>query len=113
VDEIRKLLGDIKYRDHAAGRMLLRGFTVDDVREALESQRAEIIESDQGRYGRSDLVASWLADGRPIHVLVGVAAILWVITVYDPSVDPKRTFLPPDYRTRRRPTEPQEADGHG
>lgn len=101
MDDIRRRFDHVRYRQHAIGRLRERGITVAEVRNAVAAESAEIIDAGLTRYGPVSLVLGWRADGRPLHILFGTGDILWVITAYDPSADPKRSFEPPDYRVRR------------
>jgi len=102
LDEIRRRFDVVQYQVHAVGAMQERGFTVRDVQEAVLGPNAEVVEESTVGYGPTSLVLGWCHEGRvPLHVLFGAGATLWIITVYDPSTDPKQRFEAPDFRKRR------------
>ena len=93
------------YREHAQDHIAERGIHPAIIREAVCSPHAEVIELtlDDPR-GPSCLVLGWWGDKRPLHVLFGLGFPLWIITAWDPSVDPKNRWEP-DFKTRRRAKE--------
>ena len=112
MDEIRGRFSDVRYREHAVIRLHEHRITIQEVREAVESESAELIESGLSRYGAVCLALGWLADGRPLHILFGTGDILWVLTAYDPSADPEQRFERPEYRLRRR-SDSERGGSHG
>lgn len=104
MDDIRRRFEGVRFRDHYFDTFARRLITPAQVREAIFSDSAEIIENypDDPR-GHSCLVLGWLADGRPVHVVLGLSEPLCIITVYDPSQDTRGRWEP-DFR-RRRATE--------
>jgi hypothetical protein len=103
VEEIRERWPTVAFRDYALRRLLQRKIAIDEVRQAVFSLRASVLEREPNFYGPTCLVAGWTERDRPLHILFGVGDdILWIMTVYDPSVDAKETFVPPDYTQRRR-----------
>lgn len=101
MEEIRTRLDSLEYREHALRQMSERGIHPDQVREALLSEGAEIIEDYPGHfYGRCCLVLGWRETGRPLHVVLAISHPLKVISVWDPSVDPRNRWEP-DFKTRR------------
>ena len=115
MDDIRGRWPRAQYRDYAVQRLILRGINADEVTQAVFSDRALVIERDEeGFYGPTCLVAGWTDADRPIHLVVGTAGeTLWVVTVYDPSVDHRERFTPPDYINRRGAVaELEESDGN-
>jgi hypothetical protein len=103
MEDIRSRLDGIEYREHALRQMTERGIHPRHVQEALLSHEAEIIEDYPSRfYGRCCLILGWWGERRPLHVVVGTSHALWVISVWDPSVDPKNRWEA-DFKTRRPP----------
>lgn len=89
--------GTYRFTLHAGERMIERHIAVGEVREALLSEGAEIIENypDDPR-GSSCLVLSMTANGRPLHVQCSYPPNVAVITAYEP--EPSEWL---DGRTRR------------
>ena len=101
MDEIRSRWATVQYRDYALARTIRRNISSAEVREVVFAEAASIIERYVGFYGPSVLVGGQTLAGRPLHVVIGIGEeTLWVITTYDPSVDTRQRFAPPDYRIR-------------
>jgi hypothetical protein len=101
VEEIRRRLTDLEYREHALRQMTERGIHPDWVGEALLSEDAEIIEGDSGHfYGPCCLILGWRDPERPLHVVLATSQPLKVISVWNPSAD-SRNRWEPDFKTRR------------
>ena len=91
----------ILYERHVLRRMQQHGITPTMVREALTDDAPEVIERyDEDLRGRSCLVLGSTHSGKPLHLCLGFESVLFLITVYDPSEDPKVRFTPPDWRYR-------------
>ena len=89
--------GLFEFTQHATDQSLVRGITVQEVREAIAS--AEVIEYyPNDKYGPSCLIFGITANGRPIHVQCSYPSrpLIAIITIYEP--DPLRWI---DFRTRR------------
>jgi hypothetical protein len=73
-----------------------------DEAEAAVAKDGEVIEDYPGDVrGASCLVLAHLADGRPLHMVIGYAREPFrIITVYRPDLRPE--LWSPDFRTRRR-----------
>jgi hypothetical protein len=101
VDAIRSNFAGARYRNHAFDMILERGIHPVIIREAIHSPDAEIIRMNPGdARGPSCLILGWWDDRRPLHILLGIGYPLWVITVWDPSVDPKNRWES-DFKTYR------------
>jgi hypothetical protein len=73
------------------------------IREALFSPDAEVIEDYPNHPGGSAcLILGWWGNRCPLHVVFGVGSRLYIVTVYDPSVNSRHRWESPDFRTRRR-----------
>ena len=108
--EIQSRFDELRYRQHALDTLLQKGIDPAIIRQTILQDDPEVIESYPDHWiGPAYLVLGWWGERRPLHTLFGIGAILWLITGYDPSVDPMRRFLPPDYRDRR----PREEEEHG
>lgn len=93
--------GEVQIGAHTQDEMRQEGIVAADVVAALTSPSAEIIEDypDDPR-GASCLLFSY-ARGRPLHLVVtSPPRPLFVITVYDPALQPQRWSQ--DFRRRRR-----------
>jgi hypothetical protein len=83
--------------EHAARQAEKRHIAVHELKEALLSDEAEVIEDYlEDRRGSSCLVLGVTEGGRILHVQVSYPTRVWIITVYEPGED-KRL----DPRTRR------------
>ena len=103
LEEIWTRLNELEYREHALLRMGERGIHPRHVREAILSEEAEIIESYPDHpYGPCCLVLGWWGNRRPLHVLIATGYPLRMISVWDPSADPKQRWEA-DFKTRRPP----------
>ena len=94
--------GDVAYSLHAIEEMGEEGITFVEIHAAALASDAEIIESrtDDPR-GESHLLFGHTHEGRPLHVVFGVARRpVKVVTVYRPDLHSERWEA--DFRTRRR-----------
>ncbi len=94
--------GEIAYSLHAIEEMGEEGITFEEIHAAVLAPNAEIIESrtDDPR-GESHLVLGHTREGRPLHMVFGVARRpMKVVTVYRPDLHSERWEA--DFRTRRR-----------
>jgi hypothetical protein len=103
IDDIRTKFarGQVEFSRHATDQSILRHIRVGDIRDAMTSPTAEIIEDyPDDKYGPSCLVLGFTPDRRPIHVQCSYPwrQVLKVITVYEPS---SGDWL--DFRVRRKP----------
>ena len=88
---------DFEFSKHAVDQSLLRGITVQEIREATNS--AEIIEDyPDDKYGPSCLLFGSTIENRPLHVHCSYPdrPVLKVITIYEPA---ESQWI--DFRTRR------------
>ncbi len=100
LQDIRDRFDQVQYRDHALHSVIERAIDPAHIREAVFSQDAEVIaEYPDHPYGACSLVLGWWDDRRPLHVLFALAGPLWIISVWDPSVDPKNRWEA-DFKTR-------------
>lgn len=100
IQEIRAKFagGQFEFSKHAVDQTILRGISVREVREAIET--GEIIEDcPDDKYGPSCLIYGITRRKRPLHIHCSYPSrpIIKVVTVYEP--DPKRWT---GYRTRRK-----------
>ena len=87
-----------EFTRHALDQSILRGITVQELREAMES--GEVIEDyPQDKYGPSCLVFGMTNSERPIHIQCSYPSreIVKIITLYQP--DPEQWM---DYKERRK-----------
>jgi hypothetical protein len=106
LDEIRQRLPGIVWTRHALARSALRELIQIDVLSAIRSPTARIIEEYPTHHaGPACLLRGFYGDGEPLHIVLGTGSVLTIITVYDPRVDPKKRWSPPDDATRGEPTE--------
>jgi len=105
LEDLRARIHGALYREHVVERMARRGILPSQVLEALLSPEAEIIEDYPGhRHGPCSLVLGWWDNHRPLHVVLGGQDPIWIISVWDPSIDPQDRWEP-NFRRRRRSTE--------
>ena len=100
INELRSkiAINQFEFTRHALDQSILRGITVQELREAMES--GEVIEDyPQDKYGPSCLVFGMTKSDRPIHVQCSYPAreIVKIITLYQP--DPEQWI---DYKKRRK-----------
>ena len=89
----------LRWRQHALYRMMQRGITRGQVRQAILSGEAIEDYPHDRPYPSALLLA--LVGERPLHVVVALDAVseqAYVITAYEPGLD----RFEPDLRTRRR-----------
>ena len=97
--EVRKR--DYRFTLHAGDRMTKRHISVDEVKEVILSNNAEIIEDyPEDTRGPSCLILGMASNGRPLHVQCSYPPNVAIITAYEPELG---EWL--DLRTRkgRRP----------
>lgn len=104
LEAVRACFDQAQYRTHALEAMVERGISRAEIREALFSEGAEAIEEyPDDHYGACCLVLGWRSGTRPLHIVFGLTPPGWVITLWDPSLDPRQRWEA-DYRTRRPAT---------
>ena len=102
MDTIREAFPNVRYREHALDSILHRDIDPAKIKEAIYSDDAEVIESNPDHWlGPCYLVLGWWNDRKPLHILIGLRLPSWVITVWDPSIDPEQRWEA-DFKTRRR-----------
>lgn len=102
MEDIRSRFAAVVYREHALQKALERGIDPAIIKEAIQSDEAEIIEPyPDERRGPACLVLGWWNVHRALHVELGLGSPLCIITVYDPAADPKNRWES-DFKTRRR-----------
>jgi hypothetical protein len=93
-----KFAGDqFEFSKHAVDQTLLRGITVQEIREAID--HGEVIEDyPEDKYGPSCLLFGRTQANRPLHVQCSYPSrpIIKVITLYEPNPE-----LWVDYKVRR------------
>ncbi len=104
LDAIREALrdGEVAYSLHAIEEMSEEGIAFEEIHAATLGPDAAIIESrvDDPR-GESHLVCGRTLDGRPLHLVFGIARRpVKVVTVYRPDLHSEQWEA--DFRTRRR-----------
>jgi hypothetical protein len=88
---------EFEFSKHATDRLILRGISVREVREAV--QVGEIIEDyPHDKYGPSCLILGFTRARRPLHIQCSYPSrpVIRVVTVYEP--DPAEWI---EYRVRR------------
>ena len=100
--EIQRRFETASYREHCLRRIIQRGIDPATIREATFSPEAEVFECyANDPLGPSCLVLGWWNDGKPLHIEYALGSRLYIVTVWDPSVDPKDRWEP-DFKTRRK-----------
>jgi len=99
IEEIREKVAKahFEFSKHAVDQVILRGISVQEVREAIAS--GEVIEEyPDDKYGPSCLILGFTQAGRPLHAQCSYPSrpLIKVITLYQP--DPALWI---DFRTRR------------
>jgi hypothetical protein len=99
IEEIRVKIetAQFEFSKHAVDQSILRGISVQEVREALAA--GEIIEDyPEDKYGPSCLVLGITRAGRPLHIQCSYPTrpLVKIVTLYEPD-----TIHWLDYRTRR------------
>ena len=99
IDQLRSKIAanQFEFTRHALDQSILRGITVQELREAMEN--GEVIEDyPSDKYGPSCLILGFTGAGRPIHVQCTYPSrsLVKIITIYEPDSD---HWL--DYRRRR------------
>lgn len=101
IEELRKMCDNtsIQWTDHIAKRMMKRGISRSQVKQAI--QTGEIFEQYPDDYPYpSCLLLGWDENGTPIHVVCGLGPdAVWMVTAYYP--DPEEWEA--DLKTRREP----------
>jgi len=93
-DKVRR--EDCYWRQHAIERSIEREISESETMEVILS--GEIIEEyPEDTYGPSCLIFGRTRNGRPIHVQCSLPPTVWVITLYEPTLD---EWI--DYRKRRK-----------
>lgn len=109
MEDIRARISELVFREHAILRLLERNISPDIIKEAMLSHQSIIIEEYQdASRGPCCLIAGKQHNGRSLHIVLGIGEPLCVITAYDPSIDQKNRWAPPDYLYRNRPEVSQE-----
>jgi hypothetical protein len=99
IDRLRSKIAtnQFEFTKHAVDQSILRGITVQELREAIE--HGQVIEDyPQDKYGPSCLVFGMTKADRPIHIQCSHPSreMIKIITMYQP--DPEQWI---DYRVRR------------
>lgn len=99
LEEIREKIeaGEFEFSVHAVDQSIIRGISVQEVREMFGS--AEVMEDyPDDKYGPSCLIFGRTSAGRPLHIQCSYPSrpIVKVVTLYEP--DPTRWI---DFRLRR------------
>jgi hypothetical protein len=99
IDQLRSKIAanQFEFTRHALDQSILRGITVQELREAMEEGKV-IEDYPQDKYGPSCLVFGVTKSDRPIHIQCSYPSreIVKIITLYQP--DPEQWI---DYRVRR------------
>ncbi|MDI6755622.1 MAG: DUF4258 domain-containing protein [Thermodesulfobacteriota bacterium] len=91
-------IGDYRLTLHAFERCVERDISPDELKDVILS--GEIIESySQDKYGPSCLICGTTDKGRILHVQCSVAPV-WIITAYDPTLNPEE--WDEDFKRRRK-----------
>ena len=100
INELRSKIAanQFEFTRHALDQSILRGITVQEVREAIEHGEG-IEDYPQDKYGPSCLVFGMTKSDRPIHIQCSDPSreIIKIITLYQP--DPEQWM---DYKERRK-----------
>jgi len=101
LDALRKAVkaGRIEWQRHALERMAERGIATADVKRVLAE--GERIEDYPDAYPLPAALLLGRCGDRPLHAVValdGAAAVVYVITVYEPTLE----HFQPDLRTRKK-----------
>ena len=88
IDEIREKIaaGIFEFSKHAVDQSILRGISVQEIRDAIEA--GEIIEDyPDDKYGPSCLIFGMTTDNRPLHIQCSYPSRLLVkiVTLYEPD----------------------------
>jgi len=99
IDRLRSKIAtnQFEFTKHAVDQSILRGITVQELREAIE--HGQVVEDyPQDKYGPSCLVFGMTKADRPIHIQCSHPSreMIKIITMYQP--DPEQWI---DYRVRR------------
>jgi hypothetical protein len=88
--------GNLYYPDHALMRCMERGFSIERIKDVLDSSKAEVLENTPSIGGASPrcLILGFDQIGKACHVVVAYPVGV-VVTAYEPTL-PKWA----DYRTR-------------
>jgi hypothetical protein len=100
IDQLRSKIAanQFEFTRHALDQSILRGITVQELREAMEE--GEVIEDyPEDKYGPSCLVFGMTKSDRPIHFQCSHPSreVVKIITLYQP--DPEQWI---DYKERRK-----------
>lgn len=100
IDQLRSKIAanQFEFTRHALDQSILRGITVQELREAMEN--GEVIEDyPEDKYGPSCLIFGMTRSDRPIHIQCSypLREIVKIITLYQP--DPEQWI---DYKERRK-----------
>lgn len=86
-----------RFTVHGAKEATADDFSVDEIRDAIMSESAEIVEDYPNEpRGPCCLILGWTRAGRPLHAVISYPLNVAIITVYEPTSD---RWLDP--RTRR------------
>jgi hypothetical protein len=99
IESIQKRVreGDYRFTIHAFERCAERDISPEQTKEAILS--GEIIEDyPEDKYGRSCLICGIARAGNILHVQCSIEPV-WIITVYDPTLNPEE--WDDDYKRRR------------
>jgi len=84
--QARVSAGDYRFTLHAGDRATRRHISVKDIGDALQSQRAEVIENyPEDPRGPSCLIVGFTAEGRPLHVQCTYPPNVAIVTAYEPN----------------------------
>ncbi len=101
LDALRKaaMAGTIQWQRHSLERMAERGIATADVKRVL--RQGEVIEDYPDAYPLPAVLLLGRCGDRHLHVVAavdGAAAMVYVITVYEPTLE----HFEPDFRTRKK-----------
>lgn len=100
IEEIRAKIraGQFEFSKHAVDQSILRGISVQEVREAIAN--GEVIEDyPEDKYGPTCLILGFTQAGRALHVQCSYPSrvLVKIVTLYEP--DPEAWI---DFKVRRR-----------
>ncbi len=90
IDEIRAKVAanQFEFSKHATDQSILRGISVQEVREAFSN--AEVIEDyPDDKYGPSCLILGWTRTQKPLHIQCSHPSrpLVKIVTLYQPDPD--------------------------
>ncbi|MBP6003843.1 MAG: DUF4258 domain-containing protein [Pyrinomonadaceae bacterium] len=100
IDEIREKIaaGSFEFSKHAVDQSILRGISVQELRDAIQS--GEIIEDyPDDKYGPSCLIFGMTPEKRPLHLQCSYPSrpLIKIVTLYEPDEN-----LWTDHRVRKQ-----------